>query len=420
MSRSRSLLALLALLVLSVTARAQEAADLTPLEGDTPAQWRVVWGETPATEATISWSTAEADGEHRVHLATAPMEGDLSRAARVVDTQLDGEYTQDESDGLPPAFYHHARLEGLEPSTTYWFVLQSDGARSRELHFTTAPADDRPFRLIYGGDSRTGREDRARVNRLMARLVEEDPGILAFCHGGDYVVRGWLWENWCAWLSQHELATCADGRVLPIVPVRGNHDRGVLYDQVFDTPGEAGGNYYTTRLGTEVAIVTLNTEISTAGDQALWLDEELEALRPERRWLLAQYHRPAWPAVKQPSSALASWVPSFERFDVDLVLESDGHVIKRTVPIRDGKQDPTGVTYIGEGGLGVPQRTPDGERWYLKAPGMVGAGHHVTVLEFTAEGLRMRTLGPPGEEGGERPLYDDHTLRPRPAPALAR
>lgn len=402
---------LAALLALPLAA----AQELTPLEGDTPAQWRVHWGERPHAEAKVSWTTAEAGGEHRVHLATAPMEGDLSRAARVIASARDGEYTQDESDGLPAAFYHHARLTDLEPSTTYWFVMESDGVLSRELHFTTAPADDREFRLVYGGDSRSGREDRARVNLLMASLAEEDPGLLAFCHGGDYVMHGPRWENWRAWLSQHELTTCADGRVLPIVPVRGNHDRGPLYDEVFDTPGGEGRNYYATRLGTDVSIVTLNTEISTAGDQARWLGEQLGELRARSRWLLAQYHRPAWPAVKKPGTALASWVPLFERHDVDLVLESDGHVIKRTVPIRDGKHDPTGVTYIGEGGLGVPQRRPDGERWYLKPPGMVGAGHHVTVLEFSTKGLRMRTVGPPAEDGAQRPQYDDHTLRPRAA-----
>lgn len=403
-----------------LTASLVQAQELTPLEGATPAQWRVHWGENPHAEATISWTTAEPGERHEVHLSTAPQAKDGTQEARILVSSRDGEYTQDDSDGLPPAYYHHVRVTGLEPSTTYWFVMVSDGTASRELHFTTAPADDRPFRLIYGGDSRSGREDRARINRLMAELAEEDPGILAFCHGGDYVMRGWLWENWRAWLSQHELTTCSDGRVLPIVPVRGNHDRGAIYDEVFDTPGGEGRNYYTTRLGTEVSIVTLNTEISTAGDQASWLGDQLEALRPTSRWLLAQYHRPAWPAVKKPGTALASWVPLFERHDVDLVLESDGHVIKRTVPIRDGKQDPTGVTYIGEGGLGVPQRRPDGERWYLKPPGMVGAGHHVTVLEFTEEGLRMRTVGPPLEEGGERQLYDDHTLRPRAAVAEAR
>jgi len=75
-------------------------------------------------------------------------------------------------------------------------------------------------------------------------------------------------------------------------------------------------------------------------------------------------------------------VPLFEKFNLDLVVESDGHVIKRTVPIRNEKKDPTGIVYVGEGGLGVPQRKPKSDRWYLQKPGMTGAGHHVMRVTF--------------------------------------
>jgi len=44
--------------------------------------------------------------------------------------------------------------------------------------------------------------------------------------------------------------------------------------------------------------------------------------RPKHRWLIAQYPRPAYPAVKSPSRALQSWIPLFEKFNVDLVCEA--------------------------------------------------------------------------------------------------
>jgi len=119
----------------------------------------------------------------------------------------------------------------------------------------------------------------------------------------------------------------------------------------------------------------------------MWLEKELKTSRPKHRWLLAQYHRPVYPAVKSPSSALLSWVPLFEKYNLDLSCEADGHNIKRTVPIRNNKHDETGVVYIGEGGLGVPQRTPKTDRWFLKSPGMADKGHHVFVLTFTPKEL---------------------------------
>jgi len=101
------------------------------------------------------------------------------------------------------------------------------------------------------------------------------------------------------------------------------------------------------------------------GDQARWLAAELSDSRSTNDWVIVQYHRPVYPAVKQPGSGLKSWVPLFKKFNVDLACEADGHDIKRTVPIRNGRQDASGVVYIGEGGLGVGQRTADSENGSL-------------------------------------------------------
>jgi hypothetical protein len=81
------------------------------------------------------------------------------------------------------------------------------------------------------------------------------------------------------------------GQILPILPARGNHERtGPLFDQVFDTPGGGlGKNYFATRIGSQVLLVTLNTETSLGGDQLEFLRRVLEAHRTVR-WQLAQYH----------------------------------------------------------------------------------------------------------------------------------
>ena len=198
---------------------------------------------------------------------------------------------------------------------------------------------------------------------------------------GDYVVSGRSVKLWSKWMSDHELTVCPDGRLLPVIPARGNHDVGKPYNEVFGFP-DGDRNYYGTNLGPKVRFITLNSEVSSAGDQAKWLDKELAEARPNNRWLIAQYHRPVYPAVKSAASGLKSWVPLFEKYNVDLVCEADGHNIKRTVPIRDNKPNENGVVYIGEGGLGVHQRTPKMDRWFIQSPGMADKGNHVFVLTF--------------------------------------
>lgn len=370
---------ILTILFCSVTAFAD-----APIEGTKPAHCRVIWTSDPATTATISWSTAKIGSTHS---AQYRVKGEKTfEGVRVAES---GRFTGGEVE----LYYHHVRLTDLKPSTAYEVQMQSDKEESPVYYFETAPITDRPFSMLHGGDSRSDSKARRSVNAMMARLVDksfenddEADDILALAHGGDYIVSGPNLSQWTQWLSDHELTTSKDGRLLPIIPARGNHDRGKPFNQVFGFP-ENDLNYFAINISPQVRLVTLNSETSTAGDQKKWLIKELNSSRSKNRWLLAQYHRPAYPAVKGPGSALQSWVPQFEKYNVDLVCESDGHTIKRTVPIRNNKHDETGVVYIGEGGLGVPQRTPKTDRWFLKSPGMADKGNHVFLLTFTPDKL---------------------------------
>ena len=366
-----------------------------PQVGAAPIQWRIVWTEDPAHTATISWSTRVETERNEVLFSSEPRGGSLESYESVTGAHRSGRYSRSYRDSkkTPDGYFHHARLEGLEPDSTVWFVMRSDGVASRELHFRTATEGNEPYSLLAGGDARTGYADRQRMNRLMASLVESEPEILALDHGGDYVFFGDRWDQWNGWLTDHELTTGASGRVLPIIPTRGNHDGGALFEEIFDAPGGAGKNWYETRLGLGLTLLTLNTNVSLAGDQLTWLRARLREGRARSRWMLASYHQPAFPAVKVAGLARIVWVPLFEAFDMDLVLESDGHVIKRTAPIRDESVDPTGVVYVGEGGLGVPQRVPRSKRWYLEPPGLVARGAHLMIVGVGEEALEVRTVG---------------------------
>ena len=376
---------------------------LTPLKGTTPAQWRVIWTGDAAREATISWSTAEEGKSHKVYY------GETAKLGKEQVCQRGGEYTLDkkekEKGQVKSAFYHHASIKDLKPSTKYYFVMESDGVKSKPLYFITAPEKGTGFSIIHGGDSRSGHLARCKVNLLMAGLMAKEPKIIAFAHGGDYIVSGKVWQQWRLWLSHNELTNGEDGRVLPIIPTRGNHDSGPLYKEIFNVEPKSP-DWHTTNIGADVAIVTLDTNVSGGGSQQKWLEEELKRLRPESKWLLTQYHRPLYPAVKTAPAHKKIFCPIFDEYQVDLALEADGHCIKRTIPIKNDKADPTGTVYVGEGGLGVGQRKPNTKHWYLKG-GATGYEHHVMILDFKDESLRIRTVLLNNE------IYDDHTLKVR-------
>ncbi len=393
-------------LAISVLLPAQSILRAAENKHALPMQWRLIWTTDPATSATLAWSTTVQGKTHRVYLR-----GPGSQQETKIEAGRNGRY----SGKSPDLYYHHVQLTDLKPATKYQVVIESDGNRSQTMFFITAPVDDVPISVLFGADSRSGLVERRRMNSMIAGMVAESysqqegrPPILAFLHGGDYIKRGANLEQWSRWMTDHELTVGPKGRLLPIIPARGNHDMGEIFNEVFAFPAKEQTNYYALNLGPQIRLLTLNTETSISGDQTDWLKAELAKARPAKRWLVAQYHRPAFPAVKSPSINLKHWVPLFERYNVDLVCEGDGHNIKRTPPIRELAIDPTGVVYIGEGGLGVGQRTPKTERWYLRPPhAKTGSEHHVQLLTFDKEKIAYRVL----LLGGA--LFDEHFLSVR-------
>ena len=374
---------------------------ITILSGSTPAQWRITVKEDASTSATVSWSTLEPEGEHVLYYGRKSTGGDLEKYDDKQECQRSGLYTgallkdrKEKKSGL--ASYHHAALSGLEPDTTYYLTMVSNGVASREFHFRTAPAKTEQLILIHGGDSRSGITARSKVNYMIGQMVEQNPKIWGFVHGGDYIVSGKSYSQWKAWLSQHELTTTSQNRIVPMVVAKGNHDGGPLYGEVFDfiADGDKQVYYYNTTFGDLASVITLDTNISGTGAQEEFLKASLEKLRSESKWLFTSYHRPLYPAVKNMPSQKKVFVPHFEKHNVDIALEADGHNIKRTVPIRDDKKDPTGVVYVGEGGLGVGQRTPKTDRWYTdtKEGAFIGKGHHVMLLTMERDKLEIKTI----------------------------
>lgn len=386
---------------------------------------RVMWMGDASTEAVLSWSTRAAGTDHRVYFDTEPRGGKLDAYAGKQATFKDGQFTLVQADEqyAKPAFYHHAHLTGLKPNTTYHVVFASDGDASREFHFRTAYGDDQEFSALAGGDSRLGtatptiHRDRREMNLRMAELfADEKNDILCLIHGGDYCMTA-QWRHIERWLTDHELTTTPDGRLLPVVPTRGNHDSAIGFEEMFAHPKMERPYYFTTQLSPKVGIVTLNTEISVAGDQRDWLAATLPKLREANRWLFVVYHRPLWSSVRYVQDGAGrrnNWGPLFEANNIDLGYESHDHALKRTVPIRASAVDnKAGIVYIGDGGLGVPQRKPDTSRWWLQSPGFAKSEHHVHSMRFGKDAMHVQA------HGIDKSILDDFTLKPRETAAVA-
>ncbi len=293
---------------------------------------------------------------------------------------------------------HFARLANLTPNTIYYFVVRDEESVSRRFWFRTAPdRDTERLSLIAGGDSRNNRVPRQNANKLVAKLR---PHAVLF--GGDMTDDD-TDQEWNDWFEDWQLTTGEDGRMIPIVAARGNHEDSnrSVYD-LFDTPS-ANVYYGLTFGGNLIRTYTLNSLIPVGGQQAEWLQNDLSQ-SASVHWKMAQYHFPMAPHTKSKVSNIfeyTEWAPLFEEHQVKLVVECDAHMAKTTWPIvpdtRSGSEegfrrdDERGTVYVGEGCWGAPLRNNDDDKRWTRASGSFNQFKWIFVDRSKVEVRTIRT-----------------------------
>lgn len=318
-------------------------------------KYRLVWFEDPATTATFVWN--QLGGEPAV-LHYGPKNFDRKASEYPEKKKADRVV---EFDGMTNCM---VTLRDLKPDSWYFMVLSDDFGVSRRFYFRTAPDKPQPFTFIAGGDSRNFRDVRQDANTMCRKL---QPLFVAFT--GDMINRDNAIE-WDEWLDDWQLTTSENGRLLPIVPHRGNHEaRAASIPSHFGMPDDSyaafnvGGNllrYY-----------VLNSQIPADGSQGDWFKSDLVENAKGVTHLVAGYHKPMRPHTSGKSLGQNSykWAELFYAAGFDLVLESDSHVMKRTLPVKPDADspggfkaaigDPNATIYVGEGCWGAPLRRAD-------------------------------------------------------------
>ncbi|MBN8526646.1 MAG: metallophosphoesterase [Planctomycetes bacterium] len=281
---------------------------------------------------------------------------------------------------------------------------------------------DRPLRVVNGGDTMHKPEWLAKTAKVMCA---KDPDLIVL--GGDLAYEdGRNGERVAVWIrTWAESAVAPDGRAIPFVSCIGNHEVQGHYN---GTPEKAPFYFamlpigatplHSVDVGDEISFILLDSGHVTkvAGKQTEWLHGELAA-RSKRPAVIPVYHYPAWPVVKVPKGGKdpsdneiskqirANWVPLFEAAGVRVALEHDQHTYKRTVPLKAGQPDPTGIIYLGDGAWGVDVRKVfPGLTWLAKGAEV----RHGYLLEIArGGGIAVTAI----DEDGT--VFDQVSIAPR-------
>ncbi len=348
-------------------------------------KYRLILNDDPATTITVAWNQISGSNpvvyygltDHGTNYTSYTLSKTVDRSVnfRGMDNQF-------------------ARLTGLIPDTIYYFVIHDSQGSSQRFWFRTVPNDLSRLSFIAGGDSRNNRTPRQNANELVSKLK---PHAVFF--GGDMTDDDNN-SQWQAWLDDWQLTTSADGRMIPIVAARGNHEGSVSVYNLFDTP--TSDSYYTITFGNDlIRAYTLNSEISVSGNQKTWLENDLNN-HPQVRWKMAQYHKPMRPhtASKSEGNAeYAAWAQLFYDKGVRVVIDCDSHTAKTSWPVRpyngpgsdEGfiQDNICGTVYAGEGCWGAPLRSNNDDKQWTRNS---GSFNQFKLIFVDTAKIEMRTI----------------------------
>jgi MYXO-CTERM domain-containing protein len=243
------------------------------------------------------------------------------------------------------------RVEGLAPATAYEYRVTAGGVTGEPGHFTTAPADARPFRFLAYGDSRSNPEAHAAVVHAMEAvpadlLVNSGDMVVA---GNDprawaelFTVEGHLLRDRCVFaaVGNHELS-------------RGDHAGEVAFLRYFAEAEEGRPleRLYGSFRWSNTRFFVLNAMDNWTGDERAWLRAELEHADAEpglAHRIVVLHWGPfsSGPHGGNPALAANGVIETMVAHHVDLLIAGHDHQYERG----EGR----GLKYVITGGAGAP------------------------------------------------------------------
>jgi len=370
----------------SVLGSARPASAASASADGSPEQIHLTWAADPATGVTVSWASPAPATRPRVIIRPGP----AGRPGRIVPA-TERTYT----DGLngETVWTYHTEIAGLAPGGTYEYTVTADNDSSAQPFastFTTAPRGRAPFRFTSFGDLATPNTQWVLSYGQSAYAVAAVESFRPLFHllNGDLcyadlnpAVQPEVWRDF----GNNNQSSAASR---PWMPALGNHevefDNGpqgfTSYLTRYRLPdnGVSGfrGRWYSFQVGS-VLFVSLDADdviyqdaaafvagpaaltpaASTGnppiepgtsfyirgysgGAQTAWLKRTLAAARrdPSIDWIIVQMHQIACSSsVTGNGSDLGirqAWLPLFDRYQVDLVLNGHDHDYERSFPCR--------------------------------------------------------------------------------------
>ena len=297
--------------------------------------------EDPSTSLAVTWRTRGRAPGPLAQITPATESSDLDWRAVTVHP-----VTERVKIGDKDIVNHHSVVfRSLEPDTLYAYRVGDGEHWSEWNQFRTASRNHDPFKFVNFGDPQN--DVRSLCSRIFRTAYKKAPDADFWHFTGDLVNNGDNDEEWAelfaafGWIS----------RVTPMILLPGNHEypnRRFIPEGEYRlfhlwrphlTLPENGPRlleetvYFIDYQGVRFVMLNGNERLE---EQAKWLDRIL-SVNPQP-WTIAAIHQPVYSSGGRRSNTLLQhlFVPIFDKYSLDLVLQGHDHIYCRTYKLRNG------------------------------------------------------------------------------------
>jgi Purple acid Phosphatase, N-terminal domain/Calcineurin-like phosphoesterase len=294
----------------------------------------------PSNSQSVTWRTDTTVKSAQAQIAkSAGGPGFKAGATTVLATR---NVQQTSSLGAETVF-HTVRFAGLEPKTKYLYRVGDGTNWSEWLEFETASATREPFSFVYYGDAQNDLQEH--WSRVVRQAFSDAPEAKMLVHAGDLVNTANNDGEWGEWFKagsfipamrtnfatpgNHEYSgsqLAQYWRTQFAFPENGPQGEGPVFDAI------KGTAFYNDYQG--VRFISMNSNVAAVSSdlrqqfldvQAQWLEGILKD--NPNKWTVVTFHHPMFSTAEGRNNPAqrATWLPIFERYGVDLVLQGHDH-----------------------------------------------------------------------------------------------
>ena len=295
----------------------------------TPDHIVLTWDADPSTSVVVQWRTIALVKEG---ILKYWIEGTQDTIVRVADRNILEDRLL-KNDRYISRF--SKKIVDLKSGKTYNYFVESEGEKSPVAFFKTAALDDE-FSFIWFGDTHNNKK----WGELLQGANKRFPDVAFYSITGDLVINGHERDSWDDFFAYSTNVFNSK----PLMAVPGNRDSqdglgASLFQSLLTYPANgpkdlsSGLSYamtYKNALFLMLDVVSFSVE-----DQTAWINEQLAA--SDAAWKFVVFHFPPYNTVSNYSDIINEWVPIFDRYKVDIVMNGHYHYYMRTLPMVNSK-----------------------------------------------------------------------------------